>query len=122
MIYSRQIRISFLRLAQETSVHSGTMRFPFIAVFLLPVTTVFAGDCGHFSVGECKPSNEQIVGSQPIPCQENQDANECIAICQKICSITSSCDFFSYDTTTYECTMLTERKESDFGTVAFGSK
>ena len=97
------------------SGHSATMRVPILTfVFLLPVTTVFAGDCGHFSVGECKPSNEQIVGSQQIPCQENQDANECIAICQKICSITSSCDFFSYDTTTYECTMLTERKESDF--------
>ena len=90
------------------------MRVPILAVFLLPVTTVFAGDCGHFSVGECDPSKEQIVGSQQIPCQENQDVNECVAICQKICSITSSCDFFSYDTVTKECTMLTERKESDF--------
>merc|ERR1719300_1829416 len=85
-----------------------------LAILLLPVTTVFAGDCGHFSVGECNPANEQIVGTQPIPCQENQDVNECVKICQTICSITSSCDFFSYDTTTKECTMLTERQESDF--------
>ena len=90
------------------------MRVPFLTIFLLTATTVFAGDCGHFSVGECNPSNEQIIGTQPIPCQENQDPNECIVICQKICSITNNCDFFSYDTMTKECTLLKERKESEF--------
>ena len=90
------------------------MRVPFLTIFLFPVTTVFAGDCGHFSVGECKPSNEQIVGSQQIPCQENQDANECIAICQKICSITSSCDFFSYDAVTEDCVLLRETEHNGY--------
>ena len=88
------------------------MRAPFLSLFFFPFA--YAGDCGHFSVGECDPSIEQIVGSQNIPCPPDQDVNACIGICQRICSITASCDFFSYDTISSECTMLRERTENEF--------
>ena len=87
------------------------MRALFLSLILF-LPFVFAGDCNRFSIGECFPLVEQIVSSQNIPCAPDQNVNECIGICQRICSITANCDFFSYDTINSECTML--RSEDEF--------
>ena len=87
------------------------MRALFLSLILF-LPFVFAGDCNRFSIGECFPLVEQIVSSQNIPCAPDQNVNECIGICQRICSITANCDFFSYDTISSECTLL--RSEDEF--------
>ena len=53
--------------------------------------------CGEFTVGKCDPEAEVLLSVQHIPCTgSGQETSVCWAACQRICSITAGCNYFTY--------------------------
>ena len=85
-----------------------------IIIFLsISTRIVLAGDCGAFSVGECSPSQEDVIEVQHLPC-EGIDTHECVRLCQRLCSITADCNFFSYNSELMDCILIQESSENAF--------
>merc|ERR1711892_1409028 len=85
-------------------------------ITLLCVTLIgvaLAGECGQFSVGECSLAQENIVDIQDLPC-DGIDTDRCVGLCQRICSFTSDCNFFSYNVWT-NLPSRTHRTSCTFG-------
>ena len=84
-----------------------------IIIFLsISTRIVLAGDCGAFSVGECSPRKEDLVGVHHLPCEEIY--HECVRACQRLCLITTNCDLFSYNVDSQVCTLVQESFENAY--------
>ena len=88
-------------------------RVLFLALLLPAAILGGLEDCTEFTVGQCQPPQELIVGLQHLPC-DSLDLTTCATICQKICSVESNCDFFSYDSVTEDCVLLRETEHNGY--------
>jgi len=85
----------------------------FLALLLPAAILGGLEDCTEFTVGQCQPPQELIVGLQHLPC-DSLDLTTCASICQKICSVEANCDFFSYDAVTEDCVLLRETEHNGY--------
>ena len=83
------------------------------AFLLLLPATAFTGDCGHFSVGHCTPSPEDLLDVKIIPC-EAIDPDQCILLCQRFCKLEDKCNYFSYNVESQECSLLEETDQNSY--------
>merc|ERR1711970_196182 len=88
--------------------------FLLLLSLLLSVLHVsLSGDCGIYTVGDCLPLQDTVLGVELLPC-DVEDVHLCVSLCQQFCLVTANCNFFSYHTDSQECYLIQETSENEF--------
>ena len=70
-------------------------------LYLLPLLPLARAQCSLLSVSECQPDPDEVIVTIPLPSDQ-----EAASICQQLCGIQEDCNYWTFDSATLTCSLL----------------